>query len=77
MITLTLISKVSFTFTLVLDQFETGEFHLDLQGQICHESSNICAIPCECDIFWAIILNELCFDQLNVSEELKAGDLEL
>ena len=77
MVTLTLIFKVNFTFTLVLDQFAPGEFDLDLQGQICHESLNICVIPCECGNFWTIILNELCFDQLNVSQELKAGDLEL
>ena len=26
--------------------FETGDLDLDFQGQICHESSNVCVIPC-------------------------------
>ena len=46
-----------FTFTLemfiehlkVSDKFETSD--LDLDGQICHNSLNICVIPCECDTF--------------------------
>ena len=31
--------------------FETSDLDLDYQGQICHESLNVCAIPCECDNF--------------------------
>ena len=33
----------------VLDKFEASD--LDHQGQICHESLNVCVIPCECDNF--------------------------
>ena len=28
----------------VLDKFVTSDLDLDLQGQICHESLNVCAI---------------------------------
>ena len=40
----------NFIFTLelfieVLNEFETGD--LDIQDQICHETSNVCVIPCE------------------------------
>ena len=31
----------------VLDEFETGD--LDLPGQICYESSDVCVIPCKCE----------------------------
>ena len=31
---------------------KTGDLDLDLQGQICHKSSNVCVTPpCECDNF--------------------------
>ena len=35
----------------VLDKFETSDFDLDLQVQICHESLNVCVISCEHDNF--------------------------
>ena len=35
----------------VLGKFETSYLDLDLPGQICHESLNVCVIPCECDYF--------------------------
>ena len=35
----------------VSGEFESSDPDLDLQGQICHESSNICVIPCECHNF--------------------------
>ena len=30
----------------VSDELETGDLDLEFQGQICHESSNVCVIPC-------------------------------
>ena len=61
----------------VSDEFEIGD--LDLQGQICHESSDVCGRPCECGNFYTC-LNftfkvELCYYQLKVLDEFKSGDL--
>ena len=45
----------TFTYQLFIDQLKvSGEFEpgdLDLQGQFCHEISNVCVNPCECDNF--------------------------
>ena len=53
----------------VWERFETSDIDLDHQSQICHESLNVCVIPCECDYF-RTTLNlpfklELCFDHLH------------
>ena len=35
----------------VAGEFETGDLDLNHRGQICHESSNVFVIRCECDNF--------------------------
>ena len=60
---------------------ESGDHDLDLQGQICHESSNVCVIPCERGNLW-IILNfssrlRCVLSTKGLSWVKKSGDLEL
>ena len=64
----------------VSDKFGTSDLGLDLQGQICHESLNVCVIPCECDNFWPVWiylsnLNSILFNYIiYVSDEFETAN---
>ena len=49
--TLTLKVRLFNDYLMVSDEIETSDYDLDIQGQICHESSKVSVIPCEYDNF--------------------------
>ena len=77
------ISRMFIDHLKVSGEFETSDLDLDLQGQIYHESLNVCVIICECDNFEPLLIYPLNMNSVliiyitHATDEFKTGALDL